>query len=142
MANWLDYTIINNEEGVLGVLRRHGCPDPASEQELRQASYHLVKNSEQGTIDLLREHPDVDVLSDLFKEKNNYKNFEEGNGTASTEVVNSTPENQNLKEEILNQLKLENLEKRWESMNNNVKIAIAVILALVVYKLLFEKKVK
>ncbi|MFA6501294.1 MAG: hypothetical protein WCT85_00745 [Parachlamydiales bacterium] len=123
--NWIDYTILNNSSGVISVLKKHGYN--ITEEDIERASYDLVQKSEQGTIDLLKVHPDYEVLTDI---KTGFRNFEE------TETENKPA---NLKDEILQAIRLDNIEKRWQDLNSNFKILIAVAIIIILMKVL-EKK--
>lgn len=75
---WLDYTVWMNPNGVMLVLAKYGYVGwlaPQDYAELREVAIMLIQRyGDQATRDLLRAHPDYDVIRSLPSD-NTYKNF-------------------------------------------------------------------
>jgi uncharacterized protein YqfA (UPF0365 family) len=85
--NWTTYIAANNPNGVNYVLNKYGYPDAENENELIQA-IDILQN-EQGnksTIDLLKEHPEYDIIVETYKQSNQYRN------ALGDEETNTKPE--------------------------------------------------
>lgn len=87
---WLDYTILKNPNGIMTVLARYGYIGylaPQDTSELHEATRMLIREHEdRAIIDLLRVHPDYDVIKETPTEgyytKNElFSNFAENNTT-------------------------------------------------------------
>jgi len=69
---WLDYLISSNPQGVMKVLARNGYIGylaPVDQQEMAEVSMDLIdKKGDQAVIELLKEHPLFDVISEISKE--------------------------------------------------------------------------
>lgn len=67
--NWTTYIAANNPEGLNNVLYKYGYPAAGSEAEMDEAIEILLnENGHQATIDLLKEHPDYDIIVDTYKQ--------------------------------------------------------------------------
>jgi hypothetical protein len=75
---WLDYTIMNNPNGVMLVLAKYGYVGwlaPQDFGELKDVALMLMqKYGDKATEDLLRVHPDYDVIRELPTEPT-FQNF-------------------------------------------------------------------
>lgn len=70
---WLDYLILSNPQGVMKVLANHGYTGylaPMGQDEMGEATLELIeKKGDAIVVELLREHPLFDVISDICKEE-------------------------------------------------------------------------
>lgn len=73
---WLDYTIENNENGVLKVLDKYGYIGylaPQSIEDVQICAYEIIhKYGDQGVIDLLQAHPEFEAFKELFESETEY----------------------------------------------------------------------
>jgi hypothetical protein len=68
--SWLDYTVINNPTGVMKVVNDYGYIGPMQPQsidDLELCALDIMnKYGDQGTIDVLKAHPEYLVFKDIF----------------------------------------------------------------------------
>ena len=68
--SWLDYTILNNPQGVMKVLSDYGYNghlQPQSYDELKICALEVIdRHGDQGTVDLLKAHPEYLVFKDIL----------------------------------------------------------------------------
>jgi hypothetical protein len=96
--SWLDYTIINNPQGVAKVLTEQGYVgqmQPQTVEDLYAYSYDLIdKNGDEGTLAILNAHPEYPVFQDIFAKKT--PTFNNAIGTQISEFINRSPVNKAL----------------------------------------------
>jgi hypothetical protein len=101
--SWLDYTLYNNPQGVLKVLSEYGYIGilaPQSIDDARDCALELMDQYEdEGTIALLKAHPEYGAFSELFNSrlsnKSKYRNAISGVGSKIDSLVSKlTPINQ------------------------------------------------
>ena len=97
---WLDYTILKNPNGVMAVLSKYGYIGylaPQSNNELIEVSQLLIqKYEDKAIIDLLRVHPDYEVIKGTPVEgyqvenevSNNFSNFTENKAPTEIRKIN------------------------------------------------------
>jgi len=70
---WLDYLISSNPQGVMKVLASNGYIGylaPVDQSEMAEVSMDLIdKKGDQAVIELLKEHPLYDVISDISRQE-------------------------------------------------------------------------
>jgi hypothetical protein len=65
---WTTYIAHNNPNGVNRVLSDYGYPQADFEEEIPEAiQVLLTEKGESATVDLLRQHPDFDIIVDTYK---------------------------------------------------------------------------
>ena len=73
--NWTDYIAANNPEGVNTVLENYGYLRAYDEAEFPEAIDMLLnEKGDQATIDLLKQHPDYDIIVETYRQSEGYKN--------------------------------------------------------------------
>jgi hypothetical protein len=81
---WLDYLIVSNPQGVMKVLANYGYTGylaPINEDEMEEVCNELVdKYGDKVVVDLLKQHPLYDVITDVCKSSNNGNNFMNSTG--------------------------------------------------------------
>ena len=93
--SWLDYIIINNPNGVMSVLAKYGYVGylaPQNQSELKEAALIFIqKYEDRAIIDLLRIHPDYDIIKETPEtgystEKENFNNFSKDATKTKTKI--------------------------------------------------------
>jgi len=77
--SWLEYTVISNPNGVMLVLAKYGYMGwmaPQDMQELLEATQVLIERyGDQAVEDLIRVHPDYDIIRSMPAKKGGFSNF-------------------------------------------------------------------
>jgi hypothetical protein len=73
--NWTTYIAANNPDGLNNVLEKYGYPAADNENEMAEAIDMLLnENGNQATVDLLKEHPDYDIIIETYKQDDIFRN--------------------------------------------------------------------
>jgi hypothetical protein len=89
--SWLDYTIINNPNGVMKVLSDYGFTGymtPNSEDEMKHSALEVMDlDGDEGIKAILKAHPEYPVFKDIFECKQN--KFHNAVGGSLTDKINA-----------------------------------------------------
>jgi len=87
---WTTYIAHNNPEGVNRVLTDYGYPLADFHEEIPEAiEVLLAEKGESATVDLLKQHPDFDIIIDTYKRsQGKYKKATGDENTPHQVIVN------------------------------------------------------
>ena len=89
-AEWLEYLISSNPQGVMDVLHRNGYTGylaPQDQDELFEASQYFIESKgDYAIIELIKSHPLYDIIVNISNQKKP-GNFKNADGTESSIIT-------------------------------------------------------